>query len=84
MADFTIYGATLNPTTTTRPSGEVAEYTCGEFLDTEIDDWNDYVNIGNLTEVDLDDYTIHDEPSGARIFRLDGENLFIAYEEAAG
>lgn len=41
---------------------------------------NDYLAIGNLTELDADDFTIHDEPSDARVFRFDEEILFIAYE----
>lgn len=57
------------------------EYECGEFVDTGIDDWNDYLSIGGLTELDAADYTIHNEPIDARVFRLDEDNLFIAYAE---
>ena len=78
----TIYGATLNPTSTTHPDGSCAEWTCGEFADTEIEDWNDYIGIGNLTELDADDFTIHHRPADARVFKLDDDNLFIAYSEA--
>lgn len=77
----TIYSARLEPTQTTYISGEVAEYTYPELVDSEIEDWGDFMAVGNLTEVDADDFTIHNEPSGARVFRLDADNLFIATKE---
>jgi len=77
----TIYSAHLEPTQTTYVDGEPAEYTYPELVDSEIDDWADFIAIGNLTALDADAYSIHNRPSGARVFRLDSDNLFIATRE---